>query len=482
MGQLTAALNPLGWTVPVLPELDDLTIGGLIAGVGVESSSHIYGLFQHICCRFEIALADGTVVFCSPEENPKLFYNIPWSHGTLGFLLSAEIRIIPCKPFVHLRYYSFDNAKAALEMFETESRKGVTREPLAGTQVAYAAAEAAAEAAGGKKNGSGNKGKKPVATGKGDATTSPSSNGGASSSAGVRAADFVEALAYSREHFVVMLGNMVDKPTEAAEVDKINQLGAYYKPWFFKHVEDFLIQRKDAEEYVPLRAYYHRHSKSLFWEIQDIIPFGNHPVFRYLFGWMMPPRISLLKLTQTEALRKMYEEHHVVQDMLVPVKDLAESLDVFEEVFNVYPLWLCPMRIPRNPNYEEYGGFIRPLPDGDEMFVDVGAYGNPSMPGFNAVSACRKAEDFVREKMGYQMMYADSCKYMYCGCIIELPVHLSVRPSAHPPTHLHPTDMTREEFREMFDHSSYDSLRRKLPNCLKAFPEVYDKVSKASRT
>lgn len=36
-------------------------------------------------------------------------------------------------------------------------------------------------------------------------------------------------------------------------------------------------------------------------------------VFRYLFGWMMPPRISLLKLTQTEALRKLYEEHHVVQ-------------------------------------------------------------------------------------------------------------------------------------------------------------------------
>jgi delta24-sterol reductase len=32
MGQLTAALNSLGWTVPVLPELDDLTVGGLIAG------------------------------------------------------------------------------------------------------------------------------------------------------------------------------------------------------------------------------------------------------------------------------------------------------------------------------------------------------------------------------------------------------------------------------------------------------------------
>lgn len=27
MGQLTALLEPLGWTIPVLPELDDLTVG-----------------------------------------------------------------------------------------------------------------------------------------------------------------------------------------------------------------------------------------------------------------------------------------------------------------------------------------------------------------------------------------------------------------------------------------------------------------------
>lgn len=27
MGQLTAALVPIGWTIPVLPELDDLTVG-----------------------------------------------------------------------------------------------------------------------------------------------------------------------------------------------------------------------------------------------------------------------------------------------------------------------------------------------------------------------------------------------------------------------------------------------------------------------
>lgn len=27
MGQLSATLNPLGWTIPILPEMDDLTVG-----------------------------------------------------------------------------------------------------------------------------------------------------------------------------------------------------------------------------------------------------------------------------------------------------------------------------------------------------------------------------------------------------------------------------------------------------------------------
>lgn len=31
MGQVSALLNPLGWTLPVVPELDDLTVGELLA-------------------------------------------------------------------------------------------------------------------------------------------------------------------------------------------------------------------------------------------------------------------------------------------------------------------------------------------------------------------------------------------------------------------------------------------------------------------
>ena len=55
MGQLTDTLDRfsdsqshqkyifsrrLGWTIPIVPELDDLTVGGLVMGTGIETSSH----------------------------------------------------------------------------------------------------------------------------------------------------------------------------------------------------------------------------------------------------------------------------------------------------------------------------------------------------------------------------------------------------------------------------------------------------------
>lgn len=34
-------------------------------GTGIESSSHVHGLFQHICASYELVLADGSLVRCS---------------------------------------------------------------------------------------------------------------------------------------------------------------------------------------------------------------------------------------------------------------------------------------------------------------------------------------------------------------------------------------------------------------------------------
>ena len=38
----------------------------------------------HRTRSYELVLADGSVVECSAESDPDLFYAVPWSYGTLG--------------------------------------------------------------------------------------------------------------------------------------------------------------------------------------------------------------------------------------------------------------------------------------------------------------------------------------------------------------------------------------------------------------
>lgn len=50
----------------------------------------------------------------------------------------------------------------------------------------------------------------------------------------------------------------------------------------------------------------------------------------------MPPKVSLLKLTQTEAISKLYDKCHVIQDMLVPLPTLKSALDKFHNEIQVF--------------------------------------------------------------------------------------------------------------------------------------------------
>jgi len=115
MGQVTHTLNKLGLTLPVVPELDDLTVGGLTCGVGIETSSHREGLFYHTCVSYEIVTADGKHLRCSKDENVDYFKAIPWSHGTLGILVGVEIQIVTCKPWVKLEYEPYHDKEAAIQ-------------------------------------------------------------------------------------------------------------------------------------------------------------------------------------------------------------------------------------------------------------------------------------------------------------------------------------------------------------------------------
>lgn len=403
IGQLTHALNPRGYTLPVVPEMDDLTVGGLINGTGIESSSHKFGLFHEIVTELELLLGDGTVVVATPtNEHRDLFHAIPWSYGTIALLLSAKLRLVKCKPYVKLTYTPHHTLEGYVEHMRELS---------------------------GEYRGS-------------DETKTNDDDDGVPM--------FVEGLSYSLDSAVVMAGEFVD--AEDVPRKQTNRLGLWWKPWFYKHVQGILDAGEETTEYIPLTDYYHRHTQSLFWEMELMVPVGNHPVFRWLLGWLMPPKVSFLKISQTEMTRKLTEETHVAQDFLVPTRKMKDFLELCDDAYDkIYPLWLClhdhsPMpgsllRDPAQPSER----------DGHEMYVDVGVYGLPRCvhekreDDFDMKKSMRRVLKELVAMDGFQMLYADVFS-------------------------------TREEFEEMFDHGAYREIRTRYKADGGAFKEVYDKM------
>jgi len=201
VGEATAFLNPKGWTLEVTLEIMDATVGGLALATGMTTHSHKAGLMQESIIAYEVVLADGQVVRASKDENPELYYALPWSHGTLGFVVSLEVRIIPVKPFVHLEYIPFHTQEEYCKAIREESMRD-------------------------------------------------------------DAADFLELTIFSKNDAVMTRGTFAEMKT-ARDKKKLNSLGYWWKPWWFKHVETYLTKGA-GDEFIPLRDYLLRHNRSIF--------------------------------------------------------------------------------------------------------------------------------------------------------------------------------------------------------------------------
>ena len=93
-----------------------------------------------------------------------------------------------------------------------------------------------------------------------------------------------------------------------------------------------------------------------------MIPFGNHPLFLFLLGWMLPPKPAFMKLTTTPAVRAMTFTKQVFQDIVLPINKLEDQINKVSststqskstsnhslqshELFDTYPVLVYPCRI-----------------------------------------------------------------------------------------------------------------------------------------
>ncbi|KAJ1616090.1 hypothetical protein T492DRAFT_843443 [Pavlovales sp. CCMP2436] len=98
MGTMTRFLLPRGFALKIQIEMEDITIGGLVMGLGMETNSHRFGLIQETVQAFDVVLASGELAHCTrTNEHAELFGALAWSCGTLGFLVAVEVEIVKVK-------------------------------------------------------------------------------------------------------------------------------------------------------------------------------------------------------------------------------------------------------------------------------------------------------------------------------------------------------------------------------------------------
>lgn len=112
-GELVDACLAEGVMPAVVPELMGITIGGALAGVGIDSTSFRHGLVHETVLEFDLVTATGEVVTARPEgEHAELFFGFPNSYGTLGYAIRLLAKTIPVKPYVRLEHRKFRDPDA----------------------------------------------------------------------------------------------------------------------------------------------------------------------------------------------------------------------------------------------------------------------------------------------------------------------------------------------------------------------------------
>ncbi|XP_050668269.1 delta(24)-sterol reductase-like isoform X3 [Leptidea sinapis] len=392
IGDITDYLIPRGYSLAVTIELVDATLGGLAFGTGMSTHSHKVGLYHETIMSYEVVLGDGSLVTATAtNDHSDLFKALHWSHGSLGFLVALTLKIVKIKPYIKLTYTPVQGQKKYCDMLREYS--------------------------------------------------------GANEAKPQYFPDYIEGTIFSSDSAVIMTGDYSEYDRKVP----VNHCSRWYKPWFYKHVQSFL-QKGESVELIPLRDYLLRHNRSIFWVVEDMISFGNNPIFRFLLGWLLPPKPAFLKFTTTPGVRAYTFTKQVFQDIVLPLQELERQIEIATELFDKYPLLVYPCRIiDHGPMSGQLG---RPpskylVPGTDyAMYNDLGVYGVPGKvkdkKSYNPVAAMRAMEQFTRELGGYSFLYADIF-------------------------------MTGDEFQQMFDLSLYAVVRRKY-HAEGAFPHLYDKV------
>jgi FAD/FMN-containing dehydrogenase len=352
---LVDATLPYGLMPLVVPQLKTITLGGAVAGLGIESTSFRHGLPHESVRAMEVLTGSGEVVTATPDgEHADLYRGFPNSYGTLGYALRLVIDLQPVRPYVRLRHRRYPDAAACTAAL-TE---------LAGPGWEEGHLHAPTRREGGL----------------------PPTPG---------AIDFLDGTVFDAGEQYLTTGEFVDElPGGVAPSDYTGQQ-IFYRS-----------QQERAVDHLTVRDYLWRWDTDWFWCSRAIGV--QHPLVRRL--WPRRYRRSdvyrrIVALDRRHGwsdrlntLRGRPVEEPVVQDVEIPVQHLPAFLEAFHADVGIAPIWLCPVRA--RDTWTLY-----PMRPG-ELYVNVGFWSSvPQAPG-DPSAHNRRIERLVSGLDGHKSLYS----------------------------------------------------------------------------
>jgi FAD/FMN-containing dehydrogenase len=272
----------------VVPQLKTITVGGALAGLGIESSSFRNGLAHESALELEVLTGDGRLVTATADnEHAQLFRGLPNSYGTLGYAVSLRVQLQPVSRYVALRHIPYPDAVSCAEAISAICRDGSYQDV-------------------------------PV--------------------------DFVDGTVFSGSEQYLTLARFTDQASQPPS-DYTGQR-IYYQS-IQRGGEDVLtvhdyLWRWDTDWFWCSRSLGAQHPV-----VRRLWPsrYRRSDVYRRLVALDRRYRLS----EQVRRRRGLPAEEPVIQDIEVPVERLAEFLAAFHAEIGISPVWLCPVQL-RDPS------------------------------------------------------------------------------------------------------------------------------------
>ena len=342
---LVAATLPHGLVPLVVPQLRTITLGGAVAGLGIESTSFRNGLPHESVLEMDVLTGAGEVVTCAPDgAHADLFRAFPNSYGSLGYALRLRIELERAPAYVDLRHLAFTDPAAL------------------GREV-----------------------EQVCTTGEHD---------------GVRV-DGMDGVAFAPDDLRLTLATWTDEPGPTSDYTgrRIYYRSVHDRSHDRLTMHDYLW-RWDTDWFWCSAAFGAQHPV-----LRRLWPrrWRRSDVYHRLVG--LDRRFSVVDRLDRRAGRP--ERERVVQDVEVPADRLGEFLDWFDDRVGMRPVWLCPLRLRADgPGERPWPSY--PLRPG-ATYLNLGFWGTvPVGPEAAQAPVNRAIEAEVTRLTGHKSLYSEA--------------------------------------------------------------------------